>query len=176
MNQRRIQKLVFSAVFCALTFAATWIFVPAPGVGNVNLGDGVLLLCAWILGGPWAVISAALGATLADLSSGFALYAPATLLIKALMVGVALLVLRLSARLPSRLSRILSAVFAEIVMVVGYFLYECLVLGITLGIDGYGIVSLANIPFNAVQGIFGILLATLVYEVLARVGMHNYRQ
>ena len=169
MNQQRIRKIVFSAMFCALVFAATWIYVPAPAVGNVNLGDGVLLLSAWMLGGPWAAVSAALGATLADLSSGFAIYAPATFLIKAAMVCTALLVCRLlsQTKLPKRLARVFSAVTAELVMILGYLAYEALFLH-------YGIAAIANIPFNAVQGAFAVILSSVVYELLSRIGFNRF--
>ena len=166
MNRQKIRKIVFGAMFCALTYAATWIYVPAPAVGNVNLGDGVLLLCAWVLGGPWTAIAAALGATLADLTMGYAIYAPATFVIKALMVTAALLVGRLlsKARFPKLLLRVLSATAAEIVMIAGYFLYEALVLQ-------YGIAAAGNILFNAVQGVVGMIIACLCYAVLERAGI-----
>lgn len=168
MNKRtgsNVKKLVISAMFCALVFAATWIFVQVPIGGNVNLGDGALLLCAWMLGGPWAVVSAALGATLADLTSGFALYAPATFVIKACMVTVAMLLAKglLRLRLPAGLARLLSAACAESVMVLGYFGYEALILS-------YGIGAAANIPFNLIQGAVGMAVATAMYELLVRAG------
>lgn len=164
MNQQRIRKLVISAVFCALVFAATWIYIPAPSVGNVNLGDGMLLLCAWMLGGPWAAVAAATGAALCDLVSGFALYAPATFVIKALMVVVAIGCFGLfqKLRLHATVCRALSAVCAELVMIVGYYLYES-----TVVLHSF-IGAAANIPFNAVQGLFGIVLACVLYEFLAR--------
>lgn len=165
-KQKKLQRLVYSAMFCALVFAATWISVPAPSIGNVNLGDAVVLLCAWMLGGVWAAVAAGLGAALTDLVSGYAVYAPATLLIKALMVFTVLGVLRLGlgGSRPTRLRRILSGVAAEGVMILGYFLYESLVLG-------YGWAAVASIPFNAAQGAVGLALAVAVFELLDRVGI-----
>ena len=153
-------------MFCALVFAATMIAVPTGLVGNVNLGDGVLLLCAWTLGGPWAAVAAALGATLADFAAGYAVYAPATFVIKALMVVAVLLIVRLlqKLRLPLRVAHLVAAIAAEILMIGGYFCYEALILQ-------YGIAAAANIPFNAVQGAFGIMLSLVVYEVLVRAGI-----
>lgn len=162
---QRIQKMILSATLCALVFAFTFLFVPA-GIGNVNLGDGALLLAAWILGGPWAIVSAATGAALADLASGYAVYAPATFLIKAAMTAVALLVCRLigRCRLSARLCRFLSAVLAEVVMILGYLIYEAAVLG-------YGAGAALNIPFNAVQGGVAVLLSGVLFEVLSRTGL-----
>ena len=167
MNQKRLRKIVFSAMFCALVFAATWISIPTPVVGNVNLGDGVLLLCAWMLGGAWAAVAAAVGAALCDLALSYAVYAPATLVIKALMVVVAIAVAKLCARrlhMHERIARLISAVCAELAMILGYFAYEALALG-------YGIAAAANIPFNAIQGSLGIAVAFFVYEVLHRAGI-----
>ena len=165
-KQKKLQRLVFGAMFCALVFAATWISIPTPTIGNVNLGDAVILLSAWMLGGVWAVLAAGVGAALTDLVAGYAIYVPATFLIKALMVLVVIGCRRFGSKTPrsDRFWRIVSAVMAEAVMVVGYFLYEALVLK-------YGWAAAANIPFNAVQGSLGIVLAIAVYELLIRAGI-----
>ena len=157
--------MVLGATFCALVFAATWISVPT-GVGNVNLGDSMLLLGAWMLGGPWAVFAAGVGSVLTDLMGGYAVYAPGTFVIKSLMCTVAVLIVGKPSRVRGslRLTRIVSAVCAEIVMVVGYFAYEALILGL-------GLAAAANLPFNAVQGCLGILVASLVYELVVKAGI-----
>ncbi len=162
------KKITLSALFCALVFIATWIYVPTPSVGNVNLGDAAILTAAWTLGGPWAAIAAALGATLADLSSGFVLYAPATLCIKALMVLAALGICRLTSRLPAFVRTGISALAAEAVMVAGYFLYEFLILGLLLRFEGYTVAAIANIPFNCVQAAVAIAVALPIRPLLAK--------
>ena len=166
MNQKRIQKLVMSAVFCALCFAATWISVPAPTVGNVNLGDAMILMCAWTLGGPWSMIAAAMGATLTDLTGGYAVYAPGTLVIKALMVAAALGVCRLmkGLRVSDFWARLLSGISAELVMVAGYLIYEAFFLSLGAG-------ALLNIPFNAIQGAVCVTAALLCYNLMHRAGV-----
>lgn len=167
MHQHKTKKIAFSALFCALVFAMTWISVPAPVVGNVNLGDGMLLLCAHVLGGPWAVMAAAIGAALTDLLGAYVIYAPGTFLIKACMVAVAILVAKLLIRckLPALLAKILSAVCAEIVMILGYFVYEALILS-------YGFASAAlNIPFNAIQGTIAIVLFAIAFPLLGKTGL-----
>lgn len=152
-------------MFCALVFAGTWISVPMP-IGNINLGDGMLLVGAWMLGGPWAIVATALGATFVDLMGPYAVYAPGTLVIKALMATVAILLLKLlgKTKLPRSLALILSATAAELVMIVGYFAYEALFLGLGLG-------ATASIPFNAMQGGAAIVLSVAVYELLSRAGV-----
>ena len=44
------RKLVLAAMFCALTFLGTCIAIPVPVAGNLNFGDGFLLVAAWTLG------------------------------------------------------------------------------------------------------------------------------
>ena len=95
MTKKHIRLLAFSAMFSALVFAMTWIAIPLP-LGNINLGDCMVLLGAWLLGGAWSAVACAFGAALTDLLGGYAIYAPATFLIKALMVVVALLVRRIT--------------------------------------------------------------------------------
>ena len=107
-----------AALFCTLVFALTWIYVPA-GLGNVNLGDAAVLLTAWVLGGVWGMLAAGVGAALVDLLAGYTVYAPGTLVIKALMVLVALGVYRLCRRMPARLGYVLSGVAAEAVGNIG---------------------------------------------------------
>ena len=164
-NQKRLRKIIYSAMFAALVFAGTWVSIPMP-IGNINLSDGMLLVGAWMLGGPWAVVAGAMGATLVDLMGAYAVYAPGTLVIKALMAVVAILLVRLlsKTKLPRPVSLVLSAVAAECVMIAGYFAYEALFLGL-----GWG--ALASIPFNAVQGGAAIVLSVSVYSLLYRAGV-----
>ena len=172
MNQKRIERLVLSAMFCALVFAATWISVPAPAVGNINLGDAMLLLCAWLLGGPYSVIAAAAGSALTDLMGAYAIYAPGTFVIKALMVTVAILLLKIGRRLrlPQIPALLLSGIGAELVMIGGYYLYEATFL--SLGFAGAAV----NIPFNAIQGGICLALAVLCRMILKHTGFHLSNQ
>ena len=166
MNQKRIERLVLAAMFCALIFAATWISIPAGAIGNINLGDAMLLLCAWLLGGPYAVVAAAVGSALTDLMGAYAVYAPGTLVIKALMSVAAILLFKLlrHLRLPKFFPLLLSGIAAEIIMIFGYYLYEAIFL--SLGFAG----ALLSIPFNAIQGTIGLCLAILCRMMLSKTG------
>lgn len=150
-----------AALFCTLVFALTWIYVPA-GLGNVNLGDAAVLLTAWVLGGVWGMLAAGVGAALVDLLAGYTVYAPGTLVIKALMVLVALGVYRLCRRMPARLGYVLSGVAAEAVMIGGYFLYESFALSCGVG------TAALSIPMNALQGAVGIVVAQILFAVVKR--------
>jgi len=113
------QKIVISSMFAALVCVATMLIkIPSPLKGYINLGDGIVLLAAWILPLPYGMAAAGLGSALADLFSGYVVYAPATFIIKALMAVVAYSFYKLFAKkTKSTGSRILSGVLAELVMI-----------------------------------------------------------
>lgn len=164
MDKTQIKRLSVTAMFTALVFAFTWIQVPAPFIGNINLGDALILLSAWTLGGWGSVIAAGAGAALCDLLGAYAIYAPGTFFIKALMALSVLGISRLLSgkKLNSILSLIISGICGELVMILGYFIYESVVLR-------YGFpTAAANIPFNAIQGVCGIAVGLAAFAIFKK--------
>lgn len=161
MKVTKTIKLVQSAVVFALVFTATWFVVPSPVLGNINLGDSMILVGSLVLGGPWAVIACSLAAAICDFAAGYAVYAPATLLIKAGMVLVMLLFRKVSQK---PLITILSAICAEVFMATGYLIYEAWILG-------YSFAAVLNVPFNLIQGALNIVLALLIGTLLKKIGV-----
>ena len=152
MIGEKTRKLVYAALFAALTCVMTMIVkIPVPATGGyVNLGDCVVLLAGWVLGPMYGGAAAGLGSMLADLVSGYPLYAPGTFVIKACMAVCAWAVFRAAAGEKRGLAaRIGGALAGEAVMVAGYFAYEGVVLGFGLG-------AAAAIPGNLIQGVFGL--------------------
>ena len=94
MTDKKLHRLVLAALFTALTTVMTMVIqVPSPMQGYVNLGDCGVLLSAWVLGPVWGGAAAGVGSMLADLLSGYAHYAPGTLVIKTCMAVAAALIL-----------------------------------------------------------------------------------
>ena len=156
------KRIVLSALFAALICVATMLIkIPSPLKGYINLGDGIVLLAAWILPLPYGLAAAGLGSALADLFSGYVGYAPATFIIKALMAVVAYGLYKLLAKkAKTAVSGICSAIPAELVMILGYYLFE--------GFQ-YGFVpSLVNIPANAVQAVAGIIIGVILITVFEK--------
>lgn len=156
------QKIVISSMFAALVCVATMIIkIPSPLKGYINLGDCVVLLSGWILSPGYGFLAAGIGSALADILSGYTSYAPATFIIKGLMAIIAYKsFLLLSKKLKSVPSRIISGTFAEIIMIVGYLIFESFL---------YGFVpSLANVPANAVQGVAGIIISIMLIRVFEK--------
>ena len=154
----KIKKTVVAALMASLVCVATMLIkIPSPLKGYLNLGDCVVLLSGWMLSPGYAFAAAGLGSALADLFSGYATYAPATFLIKGAMAVVAFLCFKLMNKRTGKLpSRIVGAVLAEIVMVMGYFVFEGALYGF--------IPSAVNIPANAIQGVAGIILGLILIK------------
>lgn len=163
MNNEKTRKLVWAALFAALTTIAT-MAIPIPSVmgGYVNAGDAVVILSAFLLGPGWGALAAGLGSALADLFAGYIIYAPATLIIKALMALAAGAILRKAKKSKHLPMAILASLTAELIMVAGYFAYEATVLG-------YGLAAAANIPANCGQAAFGIVAGTSLFYALMRI-------
>ena len=91
---RKTKRLALAGQLCGATLLLTLLSIPLPsGYGYVNLGDAGVFLCACLLPGGLGALAAGVGAALADLILGWAVYAPVTLLVKgltALLAGLAL--------------------------------------------------------------------------------------
>ena len=161
MNEK-IKKLVTASLLAALTCVATMIIkIPSPMKGYLNLGDCVVLLAGWILSPGYGFLAAGLGSALADIFSGYMTYAPATFVIKGLMALVACFGYRLlHKKLGSLASDIISGIAAEILMVLGYFVFEGFL---------YGFVpSMVNIPANGMQGVAGVIIGVALVKILEK--------
>ena len=156
------KRLVFAAMLAALTCVATMIIkIPSPLKGYLNLGDCVVLLAGWVLNPVYGFLAAGLGSALADLFSGYVVYAPATFVIKGAMALVAFHGFKaLHNRLGNQTSRIISGLAAEIVMILGYFVFEGFLYGFAP--------SAVNIPANGVQGIAGLLLGCVLVKIFEK--------
>lgn len=155
------RKIVMSAMFAALVCAATMLVkIPTPMKGYVNLGDCLVLLSGWLLSPICGPLAAGLGSALADLFSGYVLYAPATFVIKAGMAALACAGFRLFKRRHETAARLLGGFAAELWMVLGYYAFE----GVLYGFGA----SAVNIPANAMQGAVGLILGFVLIKIFAK--------
>ena len=156
------KRIVTASLLAALVCVATMIIkIPSPLKGYLNLGDCIVLLAGWSLSPFYGFLAAGIGSALADVFSGYIAYAPATFVIKGLMAIIAYFGFHLlHKRLGNFLSRILSGTLSEIIMILGYFVFEGFL---------YGFVpSLVNIPANAVQGAAGLIIGTILVKVFEK--------
>ncbi len=152
LNHQKLSKtqlIAFTGLMAAVICVATgFVKFPTP-IGYIHIGDGFIFLSVALLG-YYGIASAAVGSALADVLAGYFIYAPGTCLIKGLMAFVSLKYIKNDYRIGRC---ILGYVLAEIVMVLGYFLYEIPIYGIEA--------ASASMMFNDIQGIVGIVLGTV---------------
>lgn len=159
---KNVQKIVVSAMFAALVCVATMVIrIPTPLKGYINIGDGIVLLAGWIIPPPYGAFAAGIGSMLSDLFAGYVIYVPVTFLIKGIMALAAWYGFGLiSKRINKTAARILSGVAAQLVMVLGYFVFE----SVMYGIDA----SALNMPMNLLQSLFGIVISTILISVFEK--------
>ena len=126
MKNKKIRLFVTASLFAALIFIFTALApkIPTPS-GYYHIGDTFIYLCASLIPFPFCALAAAIGASLADLFAGYVSYAPATFLIKGLMALIAFGGFRLMhGRLGNLPARVICGAAAEIVMILGYFVFH----------------------------------------------------
>ena len=162
MTGKNIRKLVLAALLAALTAVATMIIrIPTPTQGYIHLGDGMVLICGILLG---------IGSMMADLIGGYMAWVPGTFAIKALTALLGgWLYHRMAGKGMNTITRVvLCGIPAEIIMVLGYFVYEVgmeVVMGSSMGAAAAAVVL--GVPMNIVQGIAGIIVGVVLLPVLS---------
>ena len=160
---QNVHKLALAALFAAFTTVATLVIqIPTPTKGYLNLGDCFVNLSAWILGGVYGTAAAGIGSAMADMISGYFIYAPATLIIKCLMAFSSYWIYqKLSEKSDSFRARIFAACIAEIIMIIGYAGFEAVLYqSLTT--------ALVGMPSNIVQGIAGAATSVTLYEFVMK--------
>lgn len=167
MKQISTFKIVITALFAALICVATMLIqIPIPATGGyANLGDGIILICAFLMNPIYAVIAAGLGSMLADILAGYVSFALGTLVIKAGVALIAALIYKRFGRdhsvRTSLIAMLAAGILAEAFMVLGYFFYEAVLMGV-------GIAAAGGILGNVGQGVVGVAIACIVAPVLTR--------
>lgn len=166
-----IKKLAFTGLFIALVFVMTIIIrIPSPTGGYINIGDCAVLTAGIILGPVYGALAAGIGSAISDIVAGAAIYAPGTLIIKALMALVVGLFYR---KCKNNYKLVLLLVLSELIMLVGYFFYDALILSLTGGEQVF-LASAEEIVGNSLQGAIGvfgaIMLRRLFEDILEKLG------
>lgn len=142
MKSNKVSLMCMTGVFTALVFVVTaYLHIPTNN-GYVHVGDGLIYLAACLLPWPYAMVVGAGGALLADCLTGFAIWAPGSVVIKAF---TALLFLRKGNKIIT-LHNLVALIPAAILCAGGYYLYESL-------LYGNFIAPLSGIPASITQSV-----------------------
>ncbi len=147
MKNKKVRLISISGIFTAFVFVVTaYLHIPTVN-GYVHVGDGLIYLAACILPWQYSIAVGAGGALLADCLTGFAIWAPGSVVIKSL---TALLFTSKKNKIIN-LRNCLMLIPAAIICAGGYYLYESLIYANFVS-------SLAGIPASLTQSVVSSLL------------------
>ena len=176
-SEKSDNTLIFvtTAMMTAMVMIATTFFKIPNAMGYIHLGDGFVLLAAIILPKKYACFAGGVGAGLADIYGGYAVWAPWTLVIKIVMVLIVQLFFDFLTKRASNekhIAKIAGIPFAEL------FAYVLAVLWTVSGyyvaqgfISGNWIAPVADVPGNVLQASVGAVIAILVSVALGKTSL-----
>ena len=160
MKNNRTKKIVLTSMFASIIFIATYILkINFTSNAYFHLGDSMILLCTVFLPSGYAAIAVS-GACLADLLSGFAIYIPFTLIIKALMT----LVLTNKGRIVSP-RNVTGALLSALINILGYYTATSIIFNTQTAI--------INIPWDIAQSLCSIVLFFILGFVTDKTNLKN---
>ena len=140
--------------------------------GYVNLSDAMVFMAVIILGWKYGAVAAGMGSLLGDLLSGFPMWAPWSLGIKAMMAIIFGMIIQSVAARHAVSNRrfitveILGMIVAGLAMCAGYYFAE----GIMYG---NWVVALWGIPWNVGQFSLGAVLAVVLNRALGKTSLRS---
>ncbi|MBF1139304.1 MAG: ECF transporter S component [[Eubacterium] sulci] len=176
-SEKSDNTLIFvtTAMMTAMVMIATTFFKIPNAMGYIHLGDGFVLLAAIILPKKYACFAGGVGAGLADIYGGYAVWAPWTLVIKIVMVLIVQLFFNFLMKRASNgkhIAKIAGIPFAEL------FAYVLAVLWTVSGyyvaqgfISGNWIAPVADVPGNVLQASVGAVITILVSVALGKTSL-----
>lgn len=176
-SEKSDNTLIFvtTAMMTVMVMIATTFFKVPNAMGYIHLGDGFVLLAAIILPKKYACFAGGVGAGLADIYGGYAVWAPWTLVIKIVMVLIVQLFFDFLTKRASNgkhIAKIAGIPFAELFAYVLAVLWTVSGYYIAQGfISGNWIAPVADVPGNVLQAAVGSIIAILVSVTLGKTSL-----
>ncbi|EJU21144.1 ECF transporter S component [Mogibacterium sp. CM50] len=176
-SEKSDNTLIFvtTAMMTAMVMIATTFFKIPNAMGYIHLGDGFVLLAAIILQKKYACFAGGVGAGLADIYGGYAVWAPWTLVIKIVMVLIVQLFFDFLTKRASNgkhIAKIAGIPFAELFAYVLAVLWTVSGYYIAQGfISGNWIAPVADVPGNVLQAAVGSIITILVSVTLEKTSL-----
>lgn len=166
MKDKKIETISITALFIALVFIGTFSFkIPAP-FGYMHLGDCMIFIAVLMLGGKKGAIAGAIGAGLADILSGYAIWFLPTLICKSLMAFfMGYIIAKKLFGMNGRALYFTGAVAGGILQCIGYTITRAIFYGLAPAIS--------SIPLLIVQTGLGIIFAFVISEALQRTALRR---
>lgn len=156
MNKKfSVQSMCIAAAFMALTCIATMVIqIPIP-LGYAHLGDSVILITTFLFGPVIGCLAGGIGSMMADILTGYTIWAIPTLIIKSIMP---LICYKLH-----KTGRIMALLF----MVAGYVVFGCI-------LEGNVMAGLSSAPGLLFKAILNYAIFVVFSQALEKSGFKNY--
>ena len=173
-NGIKVYDIAMTAMMVCIIMVSIALFrIPIPFTqGYVNLSDAMVFMAVIILGWKYGALAAGMGSLLGDLLSGFPMWAPWSLVIKAGMAIIFGLIIRSVSEGRDVTERrfltvtILGMFLGGLFMTAGYYFAE----GIMYG---NWVVALLGVPWNIGQFALGTVLAVVLGRALAKTSLNR---
>lgn len=162
------KKITIYALAIALVCVSTMVIqIPIP-LGYMHLGNTLILLCAFLFGPRVGLAAGGLGSALADLLTGFAYWAPATLIIKGIMgFAIGFIANMQCGRAKMlRAKTAVAAVVGILIMIFGYFIAGSIIYGSVY-------TGALQIPGLSIEGVLGVALFYALGLALEKAGFYR---
>jgi energy-coupling factor transport system substrate-specific component len=151
--------VAMAGIMIAFVFVMTYVpKINIGAAGYIHLGDAAIYAASFLFGPVVGLAAAAVGPTIADLAAGYGSFAPGTFIIHGLQ-GVVAAWIAWRRPLPRQ---VIAAIVGGAIVVIGYFLYQWLVLR-----QGVG-ASAEAVPLSIVQVVAGGILGIAVTQLVVR--------
>ena len=165
-DNSKVKEVIIVGLMSALIYIATAVInVPMGPGGVVHLGDSMIYVTAILFGWKTAALSGAIGMTLFDALSPYAIWAPYTLVIKGIMGAMAGYICHNKGRDGTNFKwNIIASISAGIWVIFGYYIAEAII---------YGNIAapVVSIPGNFFQVSVGAIIAIPLAALLRRHGI-----
>ena len=153
---RNLKQITQVGLGIAAVFCGTYFFIiPNQLGGYMNLGDGFILLFASLVHPLGGFLIGGMGSAIADIVSGFGLYAPFTLVIKGLEGFIV-------AKYCHKINRYVCYLIGCFIMISGYFLVDWF-------LQGSFAIAITGLPTNLMQALCGMTIAVLLQRIIRNV-------
>ena len=161
LNKLNVKKICLGGILIALTYVFTmFISIPLSSTGYINLSDFFIIFTTISIDPVCGLLVSIIAPALADLTLGYFIYIPFTILSKFLeFLVVYLIYYKIKGNIKYGLLWL-----GALVMALVYIIPDLIV----LGFDQY-LVSFVNFGFNFLQGIFGLILGLIVHQVFKKI-------
>ena len=163
----KIKRLCETTLFIAIVFLGVFIIkFPGP-FGYVHIGDSMIFLAVLMLGTKQGAAAGGLGAAVADIVSGYTIWALPTLICKALMSFVMGTMIKQHAfGLKGRVLWIAAAVCGGLTQGIAYVIFWYILFG--------SAAAVAAVPGLAFQTVSGIIIAFTISEALQKTSLKKH--